>query len=71
MTDVWVCFDASGNCIANTKEEQFSNLLEALPPSVFDVSSCLVIKNPEGYYDGCDCSLNVSSGNVIVTEISK
>jgi len=63
--DVWVCFDVDGNMISNTHEENY-NLLDDLTPEYFDVSTCYVVKNPEGWEDGCCCC--VKDGKVMCME---
>tara|TARA_B100000780_G_C20776008_1_gene308130 strand:- start:213 stop:572 length:360 start_codon:yes stop_codon:yes gene_type:complete len=61
-SDVWVMFDGSGNRISDTYDKKI-NLLGELEASIFDVSSCYVIKNPECYFKDCYCY--VEDGKVI------
>lgn len=67
-SDVWVMFDGSGNRISDTYDKKI-NLIGELEASIYDISSCYVIKNPECYFKGCYCY--IEDGKVISEESTR
>jgi len=67
-SDVWVMFDGSGNRISDTYDKKI-NLIKELEASIFDISSCYIIKNPECYFKDCYCY--IEDGKVICEESTR
>ena len=54
--NVWVCFDKNGFFVSATMDEDDNDIIGSIKKDgLLDVTGFKVIKNPDGWFDGCYC----------------
>ena len=67
MTDIWVIFDATGDMVFYTFNEEYANF-DKLHPSKYNVDDCVIVHNPPGYFGepGFTITRNMTTGEITV-----